>query len=62
MSSTFCRVLTPTADLCNAVDDLSEDEKAGELLSIDIQQTYLLDKLGKTEEAQTLLSNFSLQR
>ncbi|KAL8741781.1 MAG: hypothetical protein Q9190_005652 [Brigantiaea leucoxantha] len=55
-------LLRRARDLCNAVDDLSEDEKAGELLSIDIQQTYLLDKLGKTEEAQTLLSNFSLQR
>lgn len=48
-------------DLCNALDELTEQEKTAELLPISVQQLYLLSKLGKTEEADKLASDISLQ-
>ena len=48
-------------DLCNALDELTEEEKTAELLPISVQQLYLLTKLGKTEEADKLASDISLQ-
>ena len=49
-------------DLCNALDELTEQEKTAELLPISVQQLYLLSKLGKTEEADKLASDISLQK
>ena len=48
-------------DLCNALDELTEQEKTAELLPISVQQLYLLSKLGKTEEADKLASDISFQ-
>ena len=48
-------------DLCNALDELTEEEKTTELLPISVQQLYLLSKLGKTEDADKLASDMSLQ-
>jgi signal recognition particle subunit SRP72 len=41
-------------DLCNALSDLSEAEKQGELLPITVQQVYVLTQLGKIDEAEEL--------
>ena len=48
-------------DLCNALDELTEQERTAELLPISVQQLYLLSKLGKTEEADKLASDISIQ-
>ena len=48
-------------DLCNALDDLTEQEKTAELLPISVQQLYLLSNLGKTEETEKLASDIFLQ-
>lgn len=47
--------------LCNALDELMEQEKTAELLPISVQQLYLLSKIGKTEEADKLAADISLQ-
>lgn len=41
-------------DLCNALSDLSDEEKQAELLPITVQQVYVLTQLGKLEEAEQL--------
>ena len=48
-------------DLCNALEELTEEEKTAELLPISVQQLYLLRRLGKTDEADKLASGISLQ-
>ncbi|QSZ37758.1 hypothetical protein DSL72_008857 [Monilinia vaccinii-corymbosi] len=40
--------------LCEALDELSDEEKRGEVLPIMVQQAFVLTKLGKTEEADVL--------
>lgn len=49
------------SDLCNALDDLTDQEKIVELLPISVQQLYVVSKLGKTEEAETLASGIALE-
>jgi len=44
-------------DLCNALEDLSEEDKRAELLPLTVQQVYVLTKLGRKEEAEKLASN-----
>lgn len=51
--------LLTKSDLCNAVEDLSEDEKRAEIMPITLQQVYVLAKLGKTTEAQDLLKTIN---
>jgi signal recognition particle subunit SRP72 len=41
-------------DLCQASDELTEEDKAAELLPIMVQQLYVLLRLGKSEEAEKL--------
>ncbi|KAF1834898.1 hypothetical protein BDW02DRAFT_638995 [Decorospora gaudefroyi] len=41
-------------DLCNALSDLSQEEKQAELLPITVQQVYVLTQLGKIDEAEEL--------
>lgn len=48
--------------LCKAADELSEDDKEVELLSITVQQVYVLSRLGKSEEAEKLCANMDLSR
>lgn len=47
-------LLKRAQDLCNALEELSEDEKRVELLPIKGQQVYLLARLGRMEEAKQL--------
>ncbi|KAL6702663.1 Signal recognition particle subunit SRP72 [Coniothyrium glycines] len=41
-------------DLCNALSDLSQDEKQAELLPITVQQIYVLTQMGKIDDAAQL--------
>ncbi|KAL1851410.1 Signal recognition particle subunit SRP72 [Diaporthe australafricana] len=47
-------LLKRASDLCDAAEDLSEDEKKTEMLPIILQQAYVFALLGKTEEAAAL--------
>ena len=47
-------LLKRARDLCNALEDLSEEDKKTELLPITVQQVYVLAKLDKLEEAEKL--------
>ena len=49
------------SDLCNALDDLTDQEKIAELVPINVQQLYVVSKLGKFEEAETLASSIVLE-
>ena len=48
-------------DLCNAFDDLTDQEKTAELLPISVQQLYVVSMLGKNEEAEKLASDIALE-
>ena len=48
-----------STDLCNALDELSDDEKTAELLPIAVQLVYVLIRLGKVEEADKLAQEMS---
>jgi len=47
-------LLKRARDLCEALEDLSDEEKRAEVLPILVQQAYVFTKLGKLEEADTL--------
>jgi signal recognition particle subunit SRP72 len=47
-------LLKRARDLCEALDELSDEEKRAEVLPIMIQQAYVLTKLGRLEEAEAL--------
>jgi signal recognition particle subunit SRP72 len=47
-------LLKRAADLCDAAEDLSDEDKRLELLPIVLQQAYVLTLLGRTEEAAEL--------
>ena len=49
-------------DLCNALDDLTVQEKTAELLPIGVQQLYAASTLGKTDEADKLASDIALEK
>lgn len=53
--------LLTTTDLCNALDDLSEDDKKAELLPITVQQIYVLTSLGRFGEAERLATSIESQ-
>ena len=42
------------------MDELSDQEKVAELLPISVQQLYVLSKLGKTQDAETLATDIAL--
>ncbi|KAK3058909.1 Signal recognition particle subunit SRP72 [Extremus antarcticus] len=50
-------LLKRARDLCNASEDLSDEDKQAELLPITVQQVYVLSRLGRLEEAETLSKN-----
>ncbi|KAL8932403.1 MAG: hypothetical protein Q9211_006333 [Gyalolechia sp. 1 TL-2023] len=52
-------LLRRSQDLCNALEDLTENEKIAELLPIRVQQLYVLIRLGKSEDARLLASEIS---
>jgi signal recognition particle subunit SRP72 len=41
-------------DLCNALEDLSDEEKAAELLPMTVQHVYILAQMGKLEDAEKM--------
>ena len=55
-----CFMLTFVPELCRH-SDLPEDEKAGEVLNISVQQLYVLSKLGKHEEAKGLAADINVE-
>ena len=46
--------INETSDLCNALEDMSEDDKKAETLPITVQQIYVLSRQGKTDEAEQM--------
>ncbi|KAI9723518.1 MAG: Signal recognition particle core component [Chrysothrix sp. TS-e1954] len=49
-------------DLCDASDDMSEEDKQLEVLPILVQQVYVLSRLGKGREAEELCSTIELDK
>ncbi|TKA71863.1 hypothetical protein B0A49_03582 [Cryomyces minteri] len=47
-------------DLCNALDELSEEEKIAEILPITVQQIYVLTQQGRLEEAEKLAASLTI--
>ncbi|KAH8671976.1 hypothetical protein BGZ60DRAFT_374636 [Tricladium varicosporioides] len=47
-------LLKRARDLCEALDELNDEEKRAEVLPIMVQQSYVFTKLGKIEEAEAL--------
>lgn len=47
-------LLKRARDLCNAVEDMSDEDKEAEMLPIMVQQIYVLTRLGRLEEAEKL--------
>ncbi|KAG4425626.1 hypothetical protein IFR04_001323 [Cadophora malorum] len=47
-------LLKRARDLCEALDELTDEEKRAEVLPIMVQQAYVFTKLGKLEEAEAL--------
>ncbi|KAK4104990.1 hypothetical protein N658DRAFT_465093 [Parathielavia hyrcaniae] len=52
--------LKRSRDLCEATEELDEDEKKAELVPILVQQVYVLMKLGKADEAAALQKSLGL--
>lgn len=53
-------VLTVGPALCEAADELDEEEKHSELLPIITQQLYVASRLGKTAEVQKLAGDLDV--
>lgn len=53
-------LLKRARDLCEALDELSNEEKMAEVLPIMVQQAYVFTKLGKLEEAEALQKMISI--
>ncbi|KAI9853006.1 MAG: Signal recognition particle core component [Thelocarpon superellum] len=53
-------LLKRARDLCNASEELAEDEKAAELLPIAVQLAYTLTRLGKHDEADQVRAGISI--
>ncbi|KAK5114805.1 hypothetical protein LTR85_010118 [Meristemomyces frigidus] len=48
--------------LCNALEDLNEEEKQAELLPITVQQVYVLSRQGRIAEAEKLAQGIDARR
>jgi len=44
-------------DLCNALEDMSEEDKKAELLPMSVQHVFVLTQLGKIDEAEKLAAS-----
>lgn len=55
-------LLKRARDLCNALDELTEEDKHAELLPITVQQIYVYVKQGKFEEAEKLAATIDVKR
>lgn len=53
--------LKRSRDLCEATDELTEEEKKAELVPIVVQQAYVFTKLGKLAEAVELQNSLNLE-
>ncbi|KAK4502600.1 hypothetical protein PRZ48_006026 [Zasmidium cellare] len=47
-------LLRRAKDLCNSLEDMSDEEKQTELLPINVQHIYVLSRLGRNQEAEAL--------
>ena len=59
-SCKIVELLTHFVDLCNALDDMSADEKKVEILPITVQQIYVLSLQGKTQELEQLRNGINI--
>ena len=48
-------------DICQTSEELSPEDKVAELLPIAVQYLYVLIQQGKTEEAESLLNEISVE-
>lgn len=48
------------AELCRTSEDLTPEDRAAELLPISVQQLYVLLRQGKSEEAESVLREISV--
>ena len=55
-------LLRRAKDLCEASEDLSEDEKRAELLPIFVQWVYVLERLGRVQDAEKVRAGIELQK
>ncbi|KAE8392008.1 hypothetical protein BDV23DRAFT_59259 [Aspergillus alliaceus] len=53
-------LLKRAKELCRTSEDLTPEDKAAELLPIAVQQLYVLIRLGKSEEAESILEEISV--
>lgn len=53
-------LLKRARDLCNALDELTEEDKHAELLPITVQQIYIYVRQGKLEEAEKLAATIDV--
>ena len=53
-------LLKRSRDLCEATEDLDEEEKKTELVPIIVQQAYVFTRLGKLDEAASLYNSIDL--
>ncbi|KAJ9639490.1 Signal recognition particle subunit SRP72 [Coniosporium tulheliwenetii] len=53
-------LLRRARDLCNALEELTEEEKVAEIMPITVQLVYVLCRLGKMEEAERLSSTIHI--
>jgi len=47
-------------DICQTSEELTPEERAAEMLPIAVQHLYVLIRLGKNEEAESLLKEISV--
>ncbi|GAB7360229.1 hypothetical protein MBLNU230_g7989t1 [Neophaeotheca triangularis] len=50
-------LLRRARDLCNGLEDLTEEEKVAELLPIGVQQVFVLARQGRTAEAEAMAAS-----
>ena len=53
--------MTILLDICQTSEDLTPEDRAAELLPIAVQYLYVLLRLGKTEQAEALLEEISVE-
>lgn len=49
-------------DICQTSEDLTPEDRAAELLPIAVQYLYVLLRLGKTEQADALLEEITVEK
>ena len=54
--------LINASELCKHSEDLSAEEKIAELLPINVQHLYVLERLGKVDDAERVSSEISVEK